>query len=166
MSGVDDSLPVGWRPGPCASAMACAAAMLASALAIHFQGLVAGAAVLLAGAVGAFALWQDARFDGPLLRLRGGRTLGRRRTASARTITALEYRRGLLPPRLALRRTPQGVVLRAIGPRADAEAFRQLAMWLIVHGRRQARIDPALLDALAAMPDHARADQPHDASHA
>lgn len=166
MSGVDDSLPVGWRPGPCASAVACAAALLAAALAIHVQGLATGAAVLVAGAVAAFALWQDARFDGPLLHLRGARTLARRRTANARTITRLEYRRGALPPRLALRRTAQGVVLRAVGPRPDAEAFRHLAMWLIVHGRRQARIDAVLLDALAAMPDHARADQPHDASHA
>ncbi|MFZ5657820.1 MAG: hypothetical protein ACOY37_12355 [Pseudomonadota bacterium] len=166
MSGVDESLPVGWRPGPFASALACAAALLAAALLIHFEGLGAGLALLAAAGATAFALWQDARLDGPLLCLRGGLWLGRRRTASAHAIAGLEYRRSLLPPRLAMRHTAQGVILRAFGRRADVEAFRQVAMWLIVHGRRQARIDPALLDALAAMPDHARADQPHDASHA
>jgi hypothetical protein len=37
-------------------------------------------------------------------------------------------------------------------------------MWMIVHGRRRARIDARLLDALAAMPEHGAARQPHDAS--
>jgi hypothetical protein len=140
--------------------------MLASALTIHFAGLAPGLGVLVLGTLAPFALWSDARLEGPSIHLRGLRTYGRPVVVHARSIDRIEYRRGSLVPRLGLHRGVDGVVLRATGPDPRSEAFRHAAMWLLVHGRRQARIDPALLDALAAMPDHVRADQPHDASHA
>jgi hypothetical protein len=39
-----------------------------------------------------------------------------------------------------------------------------VTLWMIVHGRRRARIDTRLLDALASMPEHDDVRQPHDAS--
>jgi hypothetical protein len=161
-----EALPVGWSPGPFASAGSCAALLLGAALAIHFGGLAAGGAVLAFGAAAVATVWCEAWLDGPSIRLRGPRSLGRAVVVHARGIDRIEYRRGLLVPRLSVVRRVDGVVLRASGPCPRAEGFRHAAMWLLVHGRRQARIDPALLDALAVMPDHAQADPSHDASHA
>ena len=166
MKDLREPLAVGWRPGPFGSAALCASAMLAAALVIHAAGLVEGMALL--GGIGALALllWHSAELVGPSIRIRSARTAWRPAQAHARAVEAFEFRHGAGAPRLAIRRSRTGIVLRATGPRADAGAFRQVAMWLIVHGRRQARIDAALLDALAAMPDHAVTGQPHDTSHA
>ena len=166
MSGRVETLAVGWRPGAFTSAATCAVLLLGCALTIHFAGLAAGLALLVLGASAPFAVWSEARLDGPSIRLRGLRTFGRPVVAHARGIDRIEFRRGGLVARLQLHRRADGVVLRATGPDPSHAAFRQAAVWLLVHGRRQARIDPALLDALASMPDHVRADQPHDASHA
>ncbi len=166
MSGATESLPLGWRPGPVASAALCAALLLAGAVAMRYLGLAIGFGVLLAGVLAALGLWRDARIDGPRIRLRGPRSGWRVVACNAGAIDRIDYRRGLRPARLSLHRIDGGTVLRATGPTPRIEAFRQLAMWLIVHGRQDARIDPRLLDALAAMPDHARTGQPHDTSHA
>lgn len=166
MNATRESLPLGWRPGPAASAALCAAVMFAGALAMRYSGLAAGLGVLLAGTLAALGLWRDARIDGPSIRLRGARSGWRAVACHAGAIDRLEYRRSLQPSRLSLHTAGGVTVLRASGPTPRIEAFRQLAMWLIVHGRQDARIDASLLDALAAMPDHARTGQPHDTSHA
>lgn len=166
MTGPGESLRVGWRPGAFASAALCAAALLATAAAVHYGGLLVGGGVLLACLLATLGAWREARLDGPYIRLRTARSAWRFVTCHARAIDRLEYRRGALRPRLTLHAGVAGTVLRATGPAAHDEAFRQAAMWLIVHGRRQAQIDAALLDALAAMTDHAHTGQPHDTSHA
>lgn len=166
MSGHIETLPVGWRPGAFTSAAACAALVLGGAFTIHFAGLEAGFVVLVLGAAVPIAFWSEARLDGPSIHLRGPRILGRPATVHARSIDRIEFRRGAFVPCLRLRRGADGVVLLASGPDPGHRAFRQAAMWLLVHGRRQARIDAALLDALASMHDHVPVDQPHDASHA
>lgn len=165
MSGPREALPVGWRPGAFASAAACAAAILAAAVTFRFAGPATGGVVLLVGAGLALAAWQEAWLEGPRIHVRAARSRWRVVGRHARAIDRFEYRRGAMP-RLSLHVDRAGLVLRATGPTPHAEAFRQAAMWLIVHGRRQARIDPVLLDALASMTDHAHTGQPHDTSHA
>lgn len=158
-----ERLAVGWRPGPVASVVGCAAALLAAALAIHAFGIAAGFAMLAIAGLAALSRWQQARLQGPSLMLRSLRSLGRAIPVHAIAVGRLEYRRARGAARLAVRRDDEGLVLRAVGPKPGLDAFRHLAMWMIVHGRRQAYVDPALLDALAGMADHARARA--DASH-
>lgn len=164
MKRAPEALELGWRPGPVATVATCAGVLLATAVAIAFAGLAAGAGVLGVAGVVVLLQWQDARIDGPLLQMRGGRSLGRGAIVHARAIDRIEYRRHALPPRLAVQRSGWSLSLVAYGPSAGDEAFRRVAVWLIVHGRRQARIDARLLDALAGMPDHARLGSKKDAS--
>lgn len=166
MTRLREALPVGWRPGPFESAAICAGVLLAAAVAVHLAGLATGGGLLAVAAVAALAVWNEAELEGPRIRVRSAASRWRAVSRHARAIDRFEYRRGMGRPRLSLRIGPTGVVLRATGPSPRADAYRQAAMWLIVHGRRQARIDAPLLDALGAMTDHARSGQPHDASHA
>lgn len=166
MSGPREVLPVGVRPGAFGSAALCAGALMATAVAVHLGGLAVGAGVLAGCVALALAAWHEADVAGPQLNLRGPRSGWRRLSRHARAIDRMEYRRSLWLPRFSLHAGPGGTVLRASGATPRAPAFRQAALWLIVHGRRQARIDPALLDALGTMNDHARTGQPHDTSHA
>lgn len=159
-------LAIGWQPGPFPTAALGAGIVLGAALAIHLAGLLAGLGVLGGAALLGALSWQEAWLDGPGIRLRSIRTGLRLRAAHARGIDRMAFQRSIGPARLRLRAGPEGATLVAIGPDPRADAFRQAAMWLIVHGQRQARLDGALVDALAEMPDHARTGQPHDASHA
>jgi hypothetical protein len=161
-----EPLEVGWQPGAFATAALVAGAVLAAALAIHLAGLAAGLAVATTAALVPALAWHECWLDGPALRLRSLRTGLRLRGAHARAIARLDYRRDAGPPRLHLVHGREGLLLLARGRNPKAVAFRRAAMWLLVHGRRQARIDAALLDALAAMPDHAPTGLPHDTSHA
>ena len=163
---IRESLDIGWRTGPFTTAALMAAALLGAAVAIRFAGVAAGAVLLAGVALAAAACWHEGWLDGPGIHLRSLRSALRLRTVHAHSIDRLTFRRTAGPARLRLRSGPDGVELLACGPAPRVPAFRQVAMWLIVHGRREARIDPALLDALAGMPDHASTGQPHDASHA
>lgn len=166
MSTRREELDVGWQPGPFVTAGLGAAAVLGAAFAIHMAGIAAGLAVLGVSAVAAAASWNECWLDGPAIRLRTARTLLGTRGAHARSIERLAYRRDMGPARLRLQSGREGLTLLACGRDPRAAAFRQAAVWLIVHGRRQARIDAELLDALAAMPDHAPTGLPNDTSHA
>lgn len=163
-----EELDLGWRCTPFAVAALCAAALMGAAWAIHASGLLVGAGVLAGAGMVALAGLQRARLDGPQLRLRTLRHAFAARFLHARGVGELTYRRGLGPCALRVvgAEDERDLRLEVVGPTPRAAVFRQLALWLIVHGRRQVRIDPALLDALASMPDHESAGLPHDTSHA
>lgn len=166
MTAQREHLPIGWRPAPALIALLLAVALLAAAAVIHAFGLVAGLAVLGAAPLAGCLAWAEAWTDGPSLGLRSLRTGFTMRMTHARSVDRMLYRRRPGPSRLRIVGAAEHRTIIASGRAPDAPAFRQASMWLIVHGRRHARIDPALLDALAAMPDHAQAGLPHDTSHA
>lgn len=167
MNPLPQPLHLGWRLSPLAIAVACAAALFAAAVAIRFFGLPAGLGVLaLAGLVAAGG-FQQAEIDGRMLTLCSLRTAFAPRLLHARAVERVAFRRGLTAGRLWLSvdRRAGTLVLVLCGRSPDTAAFRAIALWMIVHGRREARIDPRLLDALAVLPHHEDADQ-HDPSHA
>ncbi|WP_187770696.1 hypothetical protein, partial [Cognatilysobacter lacus] len=83
----------------------------------------------------------------------------------ARQVSRLRFRRSASPwCRLRLERDGHGICLVLAGPSPAHPSIRPVTLWIIVHGRRRVWIDPRLLDALASMPEHGTARQPHDAS--
>lgn len=163
-----EPLDLGWRLSPLAIAVLCAVALLGAAFAIHAFGLPAGLAVLLVVALVAVMGFQRAEIDGRMLTLCDLRTAFAPRLLHARAVEHVVYRRGLTAGRLRLGvdRHNQTIRLVLSGRSPDTPAFRAIALWLIVHGRRQVRIDPRLLDALAILPNQEDAGLPHDTSHA
>lgn len=167
MSGREEPLEVGWQSRPALIAAVAGAAVLAGLAAGARFGAIPGLTVLLAGVFAAMARLQWAALEGSALQLRDARSGYVFRLLPARNAARLRFRRSPLPwCRLTIERDAAGLVLVLIGPSARHPTLRAVTLWMIVHGRRRTRIDPRLLDALAAMPEHGAARQPHDASHA
>lgn len=165
-------LPLGLRP-LAAAALALAIVASAAVAVVVFAGYGLEATALIVAAACActactLAWLQSARLDGSLLCLRTLATGFAPRPLHARTIGALQFRRSPGPRRLRYLNTDGvcGHTLVLCARDADNAAFRALTLWLIVHGRRGAQIDAALLDALAVVHEPAGAGQPHDTSHA
>lgn len=163
-----EELDLGWQARPLAVAVACAVAILLAAFAVRAFGLLPGfgglALFALVGTVGI----QQGELEGPILRFRIARYAFAARLLHARAIDRLVFRPHPFGCRLrpSIERRGQTVELVLYGPSPTAPAFRAITLWLIVHGRRQTRIDPRLLDGLTVVTDHEDAGLPHDASHA
>ncbi|GAB2501387.1 hypothetical protein [Lysobacter humi (ex Lee et al. 2017)] len=168
MSSVVQILQTGWQRQPFLVALMAAVAMLVASTALTLAGPVAAALALLAATLAALGRLQWAVIDGSLLRIRDLGSGFVYRDAAAREFGRVEFRRTLLPHcRLQVEdRGAERPILVVQAPSPDCATLRALTLWMIVHGRRRARIDPALLDALAAMPEHAPASLPRDAHHA
>ena len=163
MSAID--LEPGWQSRPPAVAALCLVAIAATLTTAATIGAMPAAVVALTIAFGCGTRMQWARLDGPVLVLRDARTGYVDRPIAARRIAGVRFRRMPLPwCRLRLEPGPDGDCLVLCGASPAHPSLRPVTLWLIVHGRRRARIDPVLLDALAAMPEHGAARQPHDAS--
>jgi hypothetical protein len=164
MSTVVDVLLTGWRRR----------ALWMIGVAAIVAGIAAGVVAGLAGAAGVTALWlgvvvaglQQARLEGPVMRLRDWRSGFAVRSQHARSVDRLDYRRSPGPQRIRRLVSTAGIRVLLLGPAPSTPIFRAVALWLIVHGRRQARIDPALLDALASVPVQADAGRPQGTRHA
>jgi hypothetical protein len=165
MNVLHQALDVGWqarRPAAVAVAIGTATITLAAAA---WLGPMAGLVVVLGCALGAMTRMQWAALDGHALVLRDAHTAYSYRAVPARRIARVRFRRTATPwCRVLLTTEDEGACLVLAGPSPAHPALRPVTMWMIVHGRRRARIDARLLDALAAMPEHGAARQPHDAS--
>lgn len=160
-------LEVGWQSRPLALSTVCAGAALAALTGTLYAGAVAGFLALCTATLAALVRMQWAILEGASLRLRDATSGYMDRLVPARQVAAVRFRRSPLPwCRLRTERTAGGVCLVLSGPSPHLFPLRCITLWMIVHGRRRARIDARLLDALAAMPEHGPARQPHDASHA
>ena len=159
------ALEVGLQARRAAVALVCAGG-LAAAIAIGvWLGPMAGLVVVLACALAATTRMQWASLDGHALVVRDAGTAYAFRALPARRIARVRYRRSATPwCRVTLLHEPDGDCLLLSGPSPAHATLRPVTLWMIVHGRRRARIDTCLLDALAAMPEHGAARQPHDAS--
>lgn len=167
MSASRETLEVGWQARPSGVSLACALGVLAAFAATVYAGPIAGFLALCTAALAAMVRMQWATLEGASLRLRDASSGYVDRLLPARHVVALCYRRSPLPW-CRLRVEPAAGGVRIVASAASPHPFplRSITLWMIVHGRRGARIDPRLLDALAAMPEHGEARQPHDTSHA
>jgi hypothetical protein len=165
MNVLHQALDVGWqarRPAVLAVCLGAAAIALASG---HWLGPMAGLVVVLACALAAMTRMQWAALDGHALVLRDAHTAYAYRALPARRIARVRFQRTTAPwCRVTLTQDGDGACLVLAGPSPAHPSLRPVTLWMIVHGRRRARIDACLLDALAAMPEHGAARQPHDAS--
>lgn len=165
MSALRVDLHPGWQSRPAAGvAIAVAGAVLAAAAAATL-GAWPGLVVALAVAFAAATRTQWAILDGPVLHVRDAQSAYAFRGIAARRIARVRYRRVPLPwCRLRVEQGPGGDCLVLSAPSPAHASLRPVTMWLIVHGRRRAWIDPRLLDGLASVAEHGEARQPHDAS--
>ena len=165
MSTLHDALEVGWQSRRATIVPVVVAGVIATAAAFATLGPMPGLIVLLASALAAMTRLQWAVIEGPALHLREARGGFRFHPFFARQASGLRFRRWPLPwCRLGIERDADGVHVVLHAPSARHATSRALTLWMIVHGRRRARIDTRLLDALASMPEHDTARQPHDAS--
>ena len=165
MSALRVDLQPGWQSRPPAVAVICAVGVLVALLVVAEVGALPGLTVALAFAFAAGTRTQWAVLDGPMLHLRDACTAYAFRRVPAQRITRVCFRRTPMPwCRLRVEPGAGGdrLVLYAASP--THPSLRPVTLWMIVHGRRRARIDACLLDALAALPEHGHARQPHDAS--
>jgi hypothetical protein len=167
MNVLHQALDVGWQAKRPAVAAVCVAAGAATLAAAAWLGPMAGLVAILACALAAMTRMQWAVLDGHALVLRDAHTAYAYRALPARRIACVQFRRTATPwCRVLLTDDADGARLVLTGPSPAHPALRPVTLWMIVHGRRRAHIDAGLLDALAAMPEHGAARQPHDASHA
>ncbi|GAB6197212.1 hypothetical protein [Lysobacter xanthus] len=165
MSGVRERLDVGWQSRAPAVAGAFAVGVFGVLVVAATLGPMPGIIAALALALAAGGRMQWAALDGCALLLRETATRYVDRAWPARRFAGLRFQPSRLPwCRLAFREEAGALVLVASGPSPGHPDLRTLTVWMIVHGRRRARIDPRLLDGLVAMPEHGAAHQPHDAS--
>ncbi|WP_133477490.1 hypothetical protein [Cognatilysobacter segetis] len=165
MNELHQALDVGWQARRPAVVLLCTAALAAAVGMALWLGPMAGLVVVLASALAAMMRMQWAALDGHALVVRDARTAYAYRALPARRIARVRFRRSAAPwCRVALEPDSNGACLVLSGPTPAHPTLRPVVLWMIVHGRRRARIDPCLLDALATMPEHGGAPQPHDAS--
>ncbi|WP_133500678.1 hypothetical protein [Cognatilysobacter terrigena] len=165
MSTLREELMVGWQSRVGAIVAATVATVVIALAAGALAGPMIAITVGLACALTVGSRMQWAALDGPLMHVRDATTRYGFRALAARHVTHVRYRRTLLPwCRMSLQRDRAGLALVLSGPSPAHPTLRAIALWLIVHGRRRARIDAPLLDALAGMPEHGPTRQPHDAS--
>ncbi|MGY4517015.1 hypothetical protein [Lysobacter sp. HA18] len=165
MSMLREDLDVGWQSRIAVAVSAGVATVVASIVAGVVLGPMVAVVVVLAMTLAVMSRVQWAAVDGPALQLRDATTGYAYRLLPARQVACLRYRRTRLPwCRLRVEADRFGVVLVLSAPSSSHATARAITMWLIVHGRRRTRIDAPLLDALAGMPEHGPARQPHDAS--
>ncbi|HEY4583587.1 MAG TPA: hypothetical protein VIG88_12125 [Lysobacter sp.] len=165
MNTIGDVLAVGWQSRRAGIALVAGAGAAAALAALFALGPMPGLIVLLTAALAGMTRLQWAVIEGPALHLREARGGFRFHPILARQAGGLRFRRWPLPwCHLRIARCADGayVVLHAPSPRHATS--RAITLWMIVHGRRRARIDARLLDALASMPEHDATRQPHDAS--
>jgi hypothetical protein len=165
MNGLHQALDVGWQARRPAVALLCIGVVAAATGTAIRLGPMAGLVVVLASALAAMMRMQWAALDGHALVVRDARSAYAYRALPARRIARLRFRRSAAPwCRVALEHDADGACLVLSGPSPAHPSLRRVTLWMIVHGRRRAHIDARLLDALAAMPEHGAARQPHDAS--
>lgn len=165
MNVLHQALDVGWQARRPAVVLVCAGALFAAVGTALWLGAMAGLVVVLACALAAMTRMQWASLDGHALVMRDARTAYAYRALPARRIARVLFRRTATPwCRVELTCGDDGACLVLSGPTPAHPTLRPITLWMIVHGRRGAHIDPRLLDALAAMPEHDAARQPHDAS--
>lgn len=165
MSSLREELMVGWQSRVGFIVAACVATVVFALAAGAAGGPMVAIVVLLACALASMSRTQWAVLDGPIVQVRDATTGYAFHTFAARQVGRVRFRRTLLPwCRMRIRRDGASLTLIVSGPSPSHPTMRAIAMWLIVHGRRRARIDPPLLDALAGMPEHGPTRQPHDAS--
>lgn len=165
MSAIRIDLAPGWQSRRGIVIALCGLGLLATGATAVAGGPLPAAIVALSVALAAAMRMQWALLDGPVLLLRDARTAYAFRTVAARRIACVRYRRTPLPwCHLHFEAAPEGDCLVLSGASPAHPSLRPITLWMIVHGRRRARIDAALLDALAVMPEHGAARQPHDAS--
>jgi len=156
---------VGWQAHPVAVAGACIATLAAAVGVALWLGAMPAVVAVLACTLAAATRMQWAALDGPALVLRNARTAYAWRAIAARRVASLRYRRSPAPwGRVSVETGENGACLVLSAPACSHPALRAITLWMIVHGRRRAHIDACLLDALAAIPEHDAARQPHDAS--
>jgi hypothetical protein len=165
MNALHQALDVGWQGRRAAVVLLCALVVVAAVGTGLWLGPMAGLVVVLGCALAAMTRMQWAALDGHALVMRDAHTAYAYRALPARRISCVR------DPRSAVRwcrmtRVPgtNGACLMLSGPSPAHPALRPVTLWMIVHGRRRAHIDACLLDALAAIPEHDPARQPHDAS--
>ena len=164
MNILHQALDVGWQARRPAVAVACVAAACGALAAGIWLGPMVGLVVALGCALAGMTRMQWAALDGHALVLRDAHTAYAYRALPARRIARVRFRRTATPwCRVDLETDDGGACLVLAGPSPAHPSLRPVTLWMIVHGRRRAHIDACLLDALAAMPEHA-ARQPHDAS--
>ena len=165
MSTLRDTLDVGWQSRRSGIAMVVAAGAVVTLATLAAFGPMPGLIALLASSLAGMSRLQWALIEGPLLHLREARGGFRFHPFFARQASGLRLRRWPLPwCRLRIVQDDEGAHVELNAPSARHATSRAVTLWMIVHGRRRARIDTRLLDALASMPEHDDVRQPHDAS--